>query len=101
MNFTSVPIITVLCYLSGELYKIFFSKRKELYRFIPVIMCILGGILGVICFYVTPEMIFNAENIWIALGIGIVSGASATCTNQIIKQLFGNGSSDSTMEDKK
>ena len=30
MNFTSVPIITVLCYLSGELYKIFFSKRKEL-----------------------------------------------------------------------
>ena len=64
-------------------------------------MSILGGILGVICFYVTPEMIFNVENIWIALGIGIVSGASATCTNQIIKQLFGNGSSDSTMEDKK
>lgn len=33
-------------------------------------------------------MIFNANNIWIALGTGIVSGASATGTNQIIKQIF-------------
>ena len=35
-------------------------------------------------------MILEASNIWIALGIGIVSGASATGTNQIIKQLFKN-----------
>lgn len=32
-------------------------------------------------------MIMNASNIWIALGIGIVSGASSIGTNQIIKQI--------------
>ena len=31
---------------------------------------------------------FNVDNIWIALGIGIVSGAASTGTNQIIKQIF-------------
>ena len=33
-------------------------------------------------------MIFNADNIWISLTIGIVSGASATTTNQIVKHVF-------------
>ena len=35
--------------------------------------------------------ILNVENIWIALGIGIVSGASSTGANQIIKQIFKKG----------
>ena len=33
-------------------------------------------------------MIFNVDNLWIALGIGIISGFSATGTNQVVKQLF-------------
>lgn len=33
-------------------------------------------------------MIFNVDNIYLALSIGIVSGVSVTGTNQIIKQLF-------------
>ena len=37
----------------------------------------------------SPDMILNADNVWIALGIGIVSGFSATGTNQLFKQLFG------------
>ena len=48
----------------------------------------MGGLLGVVIYFTNPEMIFNAENIWIALGVGIVSGASSTGANQIIKQLF-------------
>ena len=37
---------------------------------------------------VNPEIILNADNIWTALGIGIVSGLSSTGTNQLIKQTF-------------
>ena len=38
--------------------------------------------------YTNPEIILNANNVWVALGIGIVSGASSTGANQIIKQVF-------------
>ena len=54
-------------------------------------MAIIGGLLGIIIYLTNPEIILNAENIWIALGIGIVSGASSTGANQIIKQIFKKG----------
>ncbi len=44
--------------------------------------------MGIIIYLTNKEMILNADNIWVALSIGIISGASATTTNQIIKQLF-------------
>lgn len=89
MDFTSVPIIVVCCYIIGELYKIVFKNKSEAYRFIPVLMSIVGGVLGIVIFYTEPRMIFDADNVWIALGVGIVSGMSATGSNQIVKQLFG------------
>lgn len=88
MEFTSLPIIILICYVIGELYKFLFRKKKEIYKFIPVLLSISGGILGILIYLTNKEMILNASNIWIALGIGIVSGASSTGTNQIIKQLF-------------
>lgn len=51
-------------------------------------MDLLGGILGILIYYTNPEIILNADNVWIALGIGIVSGSSATSANQIVKQIF-------------
>ena len=102
MDFTSVPIIVVCCYIVGELYKQIFKKKTDAYRFIPVLLAIVGGILGVVIFFTNPEMIFNAENVWIALGVGIVSGVSATGTNQLIKQLFDKHQekNDKTENDK-
>jgi len=91
MDFTSVPIIVVCCYIIGEIYKVLFKNKKEVYKLIPIIMAIIGGLLGVLIYLVNPEIILNAKNIWIALGIGIVSGASSTGSNQIIKQIFKNG----------
>ena len=88
MDFTSVPIIVVCCYIIGEIYKVLFKNKKEAYKLIPILMAIIGGLLGIIIYLTNPEMILNVENIWIALGIGIVSGASSTGANQIIKQLF-------------
>lgn len=88
MDFASLPIIVVCCYLIGELYKLIFKKKQEAYKFIPVMLAIVGGILGVIIYLTNPEMIFDVENVWIALCVGIVSGVSSTGANQIIKQLF-------------
>lgn len=98
MNFSSVPIIVVCCYIVGELYKLVFAKRTEAYRFIPIVLAVIGGALGIAVFYTNPEIILNADNVWTALGIGIVSGVSATGTNQIIKQLFCKQNDTSTKE---
>ena len=62
MEFSSVPIIVLCCYIIG--------------------------IIGIVIFYTNPEMILDAHNVWVALGVGIVSGASSTGANQIIKQVF-------------
>lgn len=91
MNFTSVPIIVVCCYIIGEIYKILFKNKQETYKLIPIAMTIIGGLLGIIIYLTNPQMILNAENIWIALGIGIVSGASSTGANQIAKQILKKG----------
>lgn len=88
MDFTSVPIIVVCCYIVGEIYKVLFKNKQEAYKLIQILVAIIGGLLGILIYLTNPEMIFNADNIWIALAIGIVSGTSSTGTNQIIKQLF-------------
>lgn len=88
MEFSSVPIIVLCCYIIGEIYKIVFKNKKEWYKLIPLILSIFGGIIGIVIFYTNPEMILDAHNVWIALGVGIVSGASSTGANQIIKQVF-------------
>ncbi len=91
MNFTSVPIIVVCCYIIGEIYKVLFKKHEEAYKLIPIIMAIVGGLFGILIYLTNKEIIFNVDNIWTALLIGIVSGTSSTGTNQIIKQLFNKG----------
>lgn len=90
MEFTSVPIIVIICYMIGEIYKVIFKSKERLYKLIPIIVSITGGILGIIIYLTNKEMIFNADNIWTSLTIGIVSGASATTTNQIVKLVFKN-----------
>ena len=91
VEFTSIPIIVVLCYIIGEIYKVIFRKKKEAKKLIPIVMAIVGGILGILIYLTNPEIIFKAENIWIAIVVGIASGESATGTNQIIKQILNKG----------
>ena len=80
-------VIVIIMYLVGELYKNIFINKKELYRFIPIIVTILGGIMGVIMYMIIP--LENIENVFEALYVGLISGASSTGTNQIIKQIKG------------
>lgn len=88
MEFTSLPIIVIICYMIGEIYKVIFKSKESLYKLIPIVVSITGGIIGILIFLTNPELILNVTNVWTALVVGIVSGASATTTNQIVKQLF-------------
>lgn len=54
----------------------------------PIVTAIFGGLFGILIYLTNPEMILNSENIWVAFGIGIVSGASSTSANHIIKKIF-------------
>jgi hypothetical protein len=89
MDIICVPIIVICCYLIGEIYKLLFKKFDKSYKFIPLITIIFGGILAIIIYFTVPEVI-NAKNLYDALIIGFVSGASSTGANQIIKQLIEN-----------
>ena len=91
MEYERIPVIIILCYVIGEIYKYVFRKKKEAYKLIPFISSLLGGIIGVLMYLSKSSEISEGNDIWIALGIGMVSGASATGTNQIIKQLFLKG----------
>lgn len=88
MEFSSIPIIVIICYLIGEVYKVIFNSNHKLYKLIPILSALLGGLLGILIFFTSKEIMFNVSNAWTALGVGIVSGVSSTGTNQIIKQIF-------------
>ena len=45
MDFVSVPIIVLICYMIGEIYKVLFKHRQELYKLIPIIVAFIGGML--------------------------------------------------------
>ena len=82
-----IYVIVVICYLIGEIYKVLFINKKEIYKLIPIIVSLTGGLFGILIFFTNKELI-NVDNFWDALLIGLISGASSTGTNQIIKQLF-------------
>ncbi len=96
MDFASVPIIVVCCYIIGEIYKFLFRNKQQTYKLIPVILSIVGALLGILMYFTSPEML-PVQNAWIAFGVGIVSGASATGANQIIKQLFEKEENDTNV----
>lgn len=82
LGITGVAVIAVICYLIGAGFKAWdkFDDRK-----IPILMGICGAILGVVAYYIAPNII-PATDIITAIAIGIVSGFTATGINQIYKQ---------------
>ena len=78
----SVAAITVICYLMGQVVKVSGLDNK----FIPVIVGLTGGVLGVAALYINlPD--FPATDPLTAVAVGIVSGLAATGVDQTIKQL--------------
>lgn len=82
-----LPAIVSITYGVIELYKKFIVKGNEkLSNLIPLIALLIGGIMGVVLFYIAPDLII-ADSVYTALIVGLCSGLSATGTNQIFKQL--------------
>lgn len=81
IGIASVASITVICYLIGEAIKVSGLDNK----YIPVIVGICGGILGVVGMHVMAE--FPAQDILTAVAVGIVSGLAATGFDQMVKQI--------------
>lgn len=77
---TSLAIV-VICYLVGMAAKA--SKRIN-DEWIPVIVCVAGGVLGAVGMYVIAD--FPAQDIITAIAVGVVSGLASTGVNQIWKQ---------------
>lgn len=78
----TVLAIVVITYLIGLLVKAVPSIKDE---FIPVIVGIAGGVLGIAGMYVIPE--FPANDVINAFAVGVVSGLSSTGVNQVWKQM--------------
>lgn len=91
MYLTSVPIIVVCCYIIGEIFRCIIKDGEKKNKLISLIMSISGGLLGIIIFFTNPEIIFNAENIWVALLVGIASGSGSIGADKILKQIFNKG----------
>lgn len=88
MDFTqtsTVVAIVVITYLIGLGAKAI-PQFKD--NYIPIIVGIAGGILGVVGMYVIPD--FPATDVLNAIAVGIVSGLSSTGVNQIYKQVKKN-----------
>lgn len=76
--------IVVICYLVGAGAK---ASTKVKDEWIPVLVGVVGGILGVVGMYVIPD--FPAQDVLNAVAVGIVSGLASTGVNQAYKQLKG------------
>ena len=82
MDIAAIPAITVIAFLIGELV-----KRTPLDKaWIPAICGLVGGILGVVALYTSPQLM-PAKDILSAIAIGIVSGFAATGAHQFQKQI--------------
>ena len=84
LGIIAVPAITIICYLAGVGVKV--SPLDD--KFIPIIVGVLGGIIGTVAF-LTGMPNFPADNVITAIAVGIVSGFASTGINQIYKQLKG------------
>ena len=87
MEFTSIPVIVLLCYLIGEIYKVLFKSKEDLYKLIPIFVTLLGGLLGLVMHLVEPSF-FNVNSIISALEIGLISGSASTGMHQMVKQIW-------------
>lgn len=78
----TVLAIVVITYLIGLAVKAVPAVKDN---YIPVIVGVCGGILGVVGMYVMPD--FPATDILNAIAVGIVSGLASTGVNQVYKQI--------------
>ena len=87
----TVPVIAAIVYGVIDFLKYFvFSENETFKKYIPVISAALGGIFGIVAFFVCPEIV-PAVTWYGSMLIGCASGLSAVGINQITKQIKKGG----------
>ena len=87
IELVSVPAIAAIVYIFMAIYRSLTKNKAGIWtNLIPLWAALLGAVLGIVAFYAAPAII-PAENVIVAIFIGIASGLSATGVNQILKQL--------------
>lgn len=87
MDFNGIPVVVLLCYLIGEIIKVLFKNKEDLYKLIPIFVTLFGGLIGVLMFYVDPDFL-KLESVISSFEIGLISGAASTGMHQIVKQIY-------------
>ncbi|WP_283115547.1 phage holin family protein [Intestinimonas timonensis] len=85
LGIAGVAVITVICFLVGEVVKATGLDNK----WIPIICGVVGAALGIAGMFIMPD--FPAGDYLTAAAVGIVSGLAATGINQVYKQLSKGG----------
>jgi len=86
IDFATIPAIAAIVYTIIDITKTALGGTEKFARFIPLIACALGAIIGTIAFFFVPGVL-ETTNVLVAIVIGAASGLSATGTNQAVKQL--------------
>ena len=63
MNIVTLPVIIVICYITGEIIKIVFNNKTKIKKLIPFILGMLGGLIGVLI-YITNKELIQTTSIW-------------------------------------
>lgn len=77
----SCVAIVMICYIVGMGCK---ASKRISDEWIPVIMAVIGGILGAVGMGIIPD--FPATDYITAIAVGMFNGLSATGVNQLFKQ---------------
>lgn len=85
-SIATIPAVASAVYGIIELLKKFvFCKNEKFRKFIPLVAALLGAIITLIVFLVSPDLIPAAS--WLSsILVGLASGLSAVGVNQIKKQ---------------
>lgn len=87
IEIVSVPVIATIVYMIMAIYRNLTKDKAGIWTsLIPLWAALLGAILGIVAFFAAPSII-PADNVLLAIVIGMASGLSATGVNQIWKQL--------------
>ena len=82
----TIPAIAAIVYTIIDILKTAVGGTEKFKRFIPLISCALGAIIGIVTYFCVPG-VMETQNVLVAIVIGAASGLSATGTNQAVKQL--------------
>lgn len=82
----TIPAIAAIVYTIIDIVKTAVGGAEKFKRFIPLISCALGAVIGTITYFCVPG-VMETQNVLVAIVLGAASGLSATGTNQAVKQL--------------